>query len=262
MRSACGVLAEARQYIGPMLAIRSPFAEPLPGTCQVCAAWPAQPVCEGCTLRFAPQRSRCFACAAVVPDGLGVCGACSTRPDAPAVHRCVAAVDYVYPWDGLIARFKFRSEPGWAKPFAQQLLNAINTVELLQNQPLVVPIPLSPTRLGERGYNQAWELVKAMQTQCRRRTPALRLDALATALVRLGETPDQHSLGRDARLRNLRGVFAAHPSHTDKLLGRHVVLVDDVTTTGATLHTAAQALLQAGADRVSALVYARTPPSR
>jgi ComF family protein len=178
------------------------------------------------------------------------------------VQRCVAAVDYAYPWDSLIARFKFRSEPGWARPFAQQLLSAPHTTELLQTQPLVVPIPLTATRLGERGYNQAWELVKAMHALWRRHTHALPLETLATALVRLGETPDQHSLGREARLRNLRGAFAAHPSHVHQLPGRHVLLVDDVTTTGATLHTAAQALLLAGADRVSALVFARTPPSR
>ncbi|MCY1544724.1 comF family protein [compost metagenome] len=69
-------------------------------------------------------------------------------------------------------------------------------------------------------------------------------------------------MGRAARLRNLRGAFAAHPSHTHRLVGRHVLLVDDVTTTGATLQTAAQAVLHAGADRVSALVFARTPASR
>ncbi len=151
-------------------------------------------------------------------------------------------MDYDYPWDGLIARFKFRSEPGWAGPFAQQMLRLPLALALLQDCDLVVPVPLSAKRLGERGYNQA----------C----------ALATALVRLGETPDQHSLGREARLRNLRGVFAAHPVHTHRLVGRHVLLVDDVTTTGATLHTAAQALQQVGAARVSALVFARTAPSR
>lgn len=198
----------------------------------------------------------------MLPGEPGLCGACLTRSDAPAVENCVAAVDYAYPWDGLIARFKFRSEPGWAQPFAQRLLQVPLTLTLLQTRPLMVPIPLTATRLGERGYNQAWELVKALQAQSRRHPTAPPCDTRATALVRLGETPDQHSLGRDARLRNLRGVFAAHPAHVHLLLGRHVLLVDDVTTTGATLHTAAQALLQAGADRVSALVFACTPPSR
>lgn len=245
-----------------MLAARHAIVESLPAACQVCAAWPTQPVCEACILRFAQPQSRCRACAAVLPGEPGLCGACLTRTDAPALQQCVAAVDYAYPWDGLIARFKFRSEPGWAQPFAQLLLQVTQTRQLLQTRPLMVPIPLTAARLGERGYNQAWELVKALHAQCRRHPTALPCDTLATALVRLGETPDQHSLGREARLRNLRGVFAAHPAHAHRLVGRHVLLVDDVTTTGATLHTAAQALLQAGADRVSALVFARTPPSR
>ncbi|PZO19328.1 MAG: ComF family protein [Burkholderiales bacterium] len=245
-----------------MPAARRTLLESLPATCQVCAAWPAQPVCPACIERFALPRTRCRACAAALPYESGLCGACLTRPDAPAVEHCVAAVDYAYPWDGLIARFKFQSEPGWAQPFAQRLLQVPQTLPLLQTRPLMVPIPLTATRLGERGYNQAWELVKALRAQCSRDTRALPCDTLADALVRLGETPDQHSLGRDARLRNLRGVFAAHPAHAQRLVGRHVLLVDDVTTTGATLHTAAQALLQAGAARVSALVFARTPPSR
>jgi ComF family protein len=241
-----------------MLSARRALLESLPGSCQVCAAWPAQPVCDDCLQRFAAPRYRCRTCAAVLPGDLDLCGACLTRPDAPPLAQCLAAVDYDYPWDRLIARFKFRSEPGWARPFAQQMLRGPLVIPLLQGCDLVVPVPLTARRLGERGYNQAWELVKAL---CRL-APGKTGCTLATALVRLGETPDQHSLGREARLHNLRGVFAAHPSHTHRLVGRHVLLVDDVTTTGATLQTAAQALLQAGADRVSALVFARTPASR
>lgn len=241
-----------------MPAARHALLESLPATCQVCAAWPAQPVCDACIQRFAPLRFRCRACAAVLPPDLDLCGACLTLPRAPPLAQCLAAVDYAYPWDGLIARFKFRSEPGWAGTFARRMLQVPSAMALLQTSDLIVPVPLTAQRLGERGYNQAWELIKAM----RRQAPGPTGRALATALVRLGETPDQHSLGREARLRNLRGVFAAHPLQARQLVGRHVLLVDDVTTTGATLHTAALALQQAGAARVSALVFARTAPSR
>jgi ComF family protein len=241
-----------------MLADRHALLESLPATCQVCAAWPAQPVCEACVQRFAAPRLRCRICAAALPGDLGLCGACLTSADEPPLAQCLAAVDYAYPWDGLIARFKFRSEPGWARPFASLLMQVPGTLPLLHSSELVVPVPLTAQRLGERGYNQAWELIKALRPLA----PIQAGCALATALVRLGETPDQHSLGREARLRNLRGVFAAHPLHAHRLVGRHVLLVDDVTTTGATLHTAALALRQAGAIRVSALVFARTAPSR
>jgi ComF family protein len=171
----------------------------------------------------------------------------------------VAAVDYAYPWDGLIARFKFRGEPGWARPMAELTLQTSGAMALLQACDLVVPIPLTTARLASRGYNQAWELVKALRAAAP--GELAQNDALADALVRLGETPDQHSLSREQRLRNLQGAFAAHPLHAARLAGARVLLVDDVTTTGATLHSAAQALLLAGAQQVSALVFARTPPN-
>ena len=249
-----------RQYIGPMSthAWRR-LSELLPSSCQVCERWPAQPVCSACEKRFAPLRLRCRTCAAHISASSAetdLCGACRTRTTPVLVRSCVAAVDYAYPWDGLMARFKFRGEPGWAGPMAALLLKNPQAVALLQACDRVVPVPLTPTRLASRGYNQSWELVKALH----RAAPNAwaRHKALPDALVRLGEVPDQHSLSREQRMRNLQGVFAAHPLRTAPLLGAHVLLVDDVTTTGATLHSAAQALRQAGALQVSALVFART----
>ena len=101
----------------------------------------------------------------------------------------------------------------------------------------------------------ARELVKALRT-LQPGSPA----GLADALVRLGDAPDQHSLPREQRLRNLRGAFAAHPDHVAQLQGRRVLLIDDVSTTGTTLRSAAMALRQAGAADVNALVIARTLP--
>lgn len=237
------------------------LTEHLPSSCQVCARWPAQPVCKACAERFVARRVRCQVCATPLSQAATPatrCGTCRTRALAPLVRSCVAAVDYAYPWDGLIARFKFRGEPGWAGPMAALLLQSPGARDLLQACELIVPVPLTPARLASRGYNQSWELVKAL----RRAAPAESGcdDTLADALVRLGEMPDQHSLTREQRLHNLRGAFAAHPLRTARLAGARVLLVDDVTTTGATLHCAAQALFQAGAQEVCALVFARTQP--
>lgn len=181
---------------------------------------------------------------------------CNTRHAQLLIQSCTAAVDYAYPWDRLIARFKFRGEPGWADPMAALMVQNSESVNLLKTCNWVVPIPLTPARLASRGYNQAWELVKALNRSVTH-APG-RNNTLSDALVRLGEVPDQHSLTRDQRLRNLEGVFAAHPLRTSQLIGTHVLLVDDVTTTGATLHSAARALLKVGAQQVSALVFART----
>lgn len=238
------------------------LSEHLPSSCQVCERWPARPVCSACTDRFATLRPRCSVCATPLSPLAAQssrCGACRTRPTPPLVQSCVAAVDYAYPWDGLIARFKFRAEPGWARPMAGLMLKNPAALDLLARCDLVVPIPLTPARLASRGYNQSWELVKALRDAAP--GAAARCTAMADALVRLGEVPDQHSLSREQRLRNLHGAFAAHPLRAARLVGAHVLLVDDVTTTGATLHSAAQALLAGGAQQVSALVFARTPPN-
>lgn len=164
----------------------------------------------------------------------------------------MAAVDYGYPWDALIARFKFRSEPGWANVLALPMLEQALVHDLLASNTILVPIPVTSGRLAERGYNQAWELTKVLQ----RRTGRV---ALADALVRVVEAPDQHQLPQKQRLHNLRGAFAAHPAHMPQLTGARVVLVDDVRTTGATLNSAARALQQAGVTHIDALVLARTP---
>ncbi len=187
-----------------------------------------------------------------MPGGGDTCGECLCRNSLPAVEHCVAAVDYRYPWDGLIARFKFRNEPGWASTLAEPMWRQAQALALLTPDSLWVPIPVSPGRLAERGYNQAWELCRAL----RRRSG---LPALAEALVRVAEAPDQHRLAPAQRLSNLRGAFAAHPAHVARLRNTQIVLVDDVRTTGATLENAALALRQAGCARVHALVFARTP---
>ena len=227
----------------------------LPSSCQVCGRWPAQPVCSACAARFAAPRRRCPCCALPLAQD-ATCGHCQTSTAPVLVQTCVAAVDYAYPWDNLVARFKFRGEPGWAGPMAALLLQNPQAVALWQTCDVVTPVPLTSARLASRGYNQAWELTKAL----RRAAPAEagRDKTLADALLRLGEVPDQHSLTREQRLRNLQGIFLAHPLRCPQLAQARVLLVDDVRTTGATLHSAAHALLQAGAQAVHALVFART----
>ncbi|MBQ0921458.1 ComF family protein [Hydrogenophaga aromaticivorans] len=229
----------------------------LPGTCQVCGRWPSLPVCPACETRHAPPDPRCPTCARRLPPGTTHCGACLSQGEGSHAHSLqtlVAAVDYAYPWDGLIARFKFRGEPGWAGPLAALMLRQPGVGELLHACDVEVPVPVTAARLAERGYNQAWELIKAL----RRQATDTRALALPDALVRIGNAPDQHPLPREQRLRNLQGSFVAHPHHVARLQKTHVLLVDDVSTTGTTLNSAAQALLKSGTGRVSALVLART----
>lgn len=171
----------------------------------------------------------------------------------------MVAVDYDYPWDNLIARFKFRNEPGWANSFASMLIRAPGAGDLLQCSNFLVPVPLTTHRLATRGFNQAWELAKALRRQAaERQLPAP--PGMADALLRIGEAPDQHSLQREQRLRNLQTAFVTNPARMRALKGSQILLVDDVATTGTTLQRAANALLMGGANGVTALTFARAAP--
>lgn len=222
------------------------LAARVPSQCAVCHAWPAQRVCEACAARFAQPRTRCETCALPLPAGVRRCGACLRQP--PALDACVAAVDYGYPWAGILSEFKFQGDPGWAGTLATLLRSTPWAEPALDAAEIVLPVPLSRQRLRERGFNQALLLARHLAP---RKTEA-------TLLLRLHDTDAQSSLRRAQRLRNLRGAFAVDPLQAKRLRGRSVVLVDDVMTTGATLHAAATALRQAGARQVSALVVART----
>jgi ComF family protein len=117
---------------------------------------------------------------------------------------------------------------------------------------LVLPVPLAPRRLAKRGYNQAWELA-------RRVARSVGCASDPWLLERAVDSVHQTQLPRSARLTNLRGAFYVSPRRRAELQGRHVSLVDDVMTSGATLGEAATTLRRAGAARVDAWVLTRTP---
>ncbi|MDB5870280.1 MAG: hypothetical protein JWP96_2612 [Polaromonas sp.] len=237
----------------------------LPGLasqCAVCRSWPAQAVCQPCLARFAPLQSRCAACALALPADLSMglrtgqplCAGCMRQ--RPPLDGALAAVPYAYPWSTLITRYKFGEQPGWAGFFAGLLLKAPGVAQALgelQAHDWIIPLPLSAERLQTRGFNQAWELAGALarqsQTQGR---------ADARLLLRLKHTRPQSQLGREARLANVKGAFQVDPLRARELDNRRVVLVDDVMTSGASLFSAAQALQDAGAAQVTAVVLART----
>lgn len=218
----------------------------LPSRCAVCRQWANAPLCDTCITQFAQPHTRCLCCALPVPTGVAQCGTCLKSP--PPLHRCLSAVDYAWPWNTLLARFKFREQTGWDRQLAWLMRSATGAEDLLHEADVVLPIALSPQRLAERGYNQSWLLARCLSPD----------KAKSDVLLRIRHTPSQRSLPRSGRWANLHGAFALEPLRVDAVRGKHVVLVDDVMTSGASLHCAAQVLLQAGAARVSALVLART----
>ena len=177
-----------------------------------------------------------------------LCGA--VYPATTPLHDlCLAAVDYGYPWAGAIAQFKFQGDPGWARALATLVHQTPGATAALNAADWVLPVPLAAARLRERGFNQALQL--ARQLAAHKVQPHL--------LLRLHATPVQHTLARAERLRNLEGAFAIEPLRLQELSGKRVVLVDDVMTTGATLHAAALVLRRAGVHNLTTLVIARTP---
>ncbi len=221
----------------------------LPGQCEVCRVWCQGGVCADCLARFAPPATRCPRCGLRVGAALSSCGGCLREP--PPFERTVCGVDYDFPWNKLIAGFKFHGRVELAALLAERLLQALR--EAAEPLPeLVLPVPLAASRLAERGYNQAWELA-------RRLAPALGLAADAELLQRPLAAGPQAALGRAERLAHLRGVFMVDPRRRAELQGRRVALVDDVFTTGATAREAAATLLRSGAAAVQVWVVARTP---
>jgi ComF family protein len=162
----------------------------------------------------------------------------------------------VYPWSSLITRYKFGQQHGWAGFFASLMHQTPGVAQLLgdlEPQDWLIPLPLSDERLQTRGFNQAWELARALARQT-----GTSAQADARLLLRVRHTRAQSELHRHDRLVNIQGAFQVDPLRVHALQGRAVVLVDDVMTTGASLFEAARTLREAGAASVTAVVLART----
>lgn len=221
----------------------------LGGLCEVCRGWTRGCLCRSCRRHFATVTPRCHGCGRPLPVGVPRCGDCLTEP--PSYQRCVCAFDYAFPWNRMIARLKFDGAIELAPLFVDGLLQASRQAAA-EPPELFVPVPLSAGRLAERGYDQAWELA-------RRLGRALTVPADARALVRRFDSRRQTRLSRQDRQANLRDAFVVPAAKQPRIEGRHVGLVDDVLTTGATAREATAALLAGGAARVDLWVAVRTP---
>lgn len=220
----------------------------LPGQCAICHGWDTQRVCLPCISRFNPPVARCQQCALRVPEGVLRCGRCLKNP--PPFDASLAAVDYAFPWDRLIARFKFKGALDLTACLADRLAEAHRQTGAPAPD-LILPVPLSTERLVERGYNQSWELARHL---------AGRLGSRAEGrwLVRLRDTAHQLDLPPEEREANVSGAFAVEPGRRREIAGRDITLVDDVMTTAATAGELTNVLRQAGAARVVVWVVART----
>lgn len=205
-------------------------------------------ICPPCLTDLAWQGNACSICALPLPEEseTAICAECLLNP--PPWQRAQAVFHYQFPIDRLIAAFKYHHQLALTDLFADLMAARIAPDA---RPTVIIPVPLHPQRLRQRGYDQTLLLARALA----------RLTGIACnahALKRLRDTSMQKTLDRDARRDNLIGAFGCDG---DTMVGQHILLIDDVLTTGATLSVLSEVLLSAGAESVHALVIARTLPA-
>jgi len=227
----------------------------LPSQCALCGNLSHGVLCDGCDEQYWNQaRLRCAVCALPMPlstkpsgDARAplLCRLCVAEP--PHFDATIALADYRAPLDTLALELKFHARLASADEFARQL-RAIFEDTNLTAPDVLAPVPLSRKRLRTRGYNQAWSIAKPL---------ARRLGARADAMLieRTRDTAPQAKLDLDTRRHNVGDAFKV----LRDVRGRHVGVVDDVMTSGATLDALARTLKTAGARRVTNFVALRTP---
>ncbi|WP_224081302.1 ComF family protein [Cupriavidus laharis] len=221
----------------------------LPCACALCGVVQDEVVCRDCAAELLYPVSRCPVCAMGIAPGQP-CAACAQH--RPAFDQAFTLGDYALPQDSLVLALKYGKVlplAGWlAAALAHRVQAALRAGAPMPD--LLAPIPLSPRRLAERGFNQAWEIARPLGRD-------LGIASDPVLLERPRDIATQHLLDLAQRQMNVRGAFrVARPL---PLAGMHVGLVDDVMTTGATLDEAAHTLKAHGAARVSVIVALRTP---
>ena len=215
-----------------------------PGVCSLCGdlCRPVLDLCDACRADLPFQSSACRCCGISLPMS-EVCGHCLGKT---RVYRHVVGLfDYRPPVDTLILGLKYRSKLSYAR-----LLGRLLAEKLLQREEdlpeVIIPVPLHPRRLQERGYNQALEIARPLAHK-------LRLPIDFRTCQRHRMTAAQSTLTASERQQNVRGVFSVKPGFKKK----HIAIVDDVMTTGHTVAALAQQLRNCGVSNIEVWVCAR-----
>ncbi len=175
------------------------------------------------------------------------CAVCMDTP--PPFEKARAVWEYTDQTRPLVTRFKYSDQIHRLPAYANLLRQS--GAELLARADAIVPVPLHKSRLRQRKYNQSSLLAHAI-------AKPYNLPVWDGALLRTRNTPPQAGLDRDARQSNVKGAFGVNHAFADRLRGAHILLIDDVVTTGATVAVCAHALRQAKVKATDVLSLAKT----
>ncbi|MES0328473.1 MAG: ComF family protein [Gammaproteobacteria bacterium] len=226
-----------------------------PPRCLLCggAGCQGMDLCEHCHQTLPFNHTACVVCALPLPPNTSegsVCGRCQKKP--PHYDEAFSVFSYEQPVIWFIQQLKFNDRLTHARLLGD-LLAASDCIEQISADEAVciLPVPLFKKRLRERGFNQSIELARALSKKTR-----WPIDLNAVQRVR--ETVSQTGLDAKARRRNIRGAFEV----VEVLSHKHVVIIDDVVTTGSTVNELSRVLKKLGVERISVLSLARAPLGR
>jgi len=229
-----------------MKSVKALFDGLLPARCLLCDALAGSTanICDPCHLRLPWLEHSCRLCALPLAAP-GLCGGCQRR--APPFTGAIACFEYGQPVRHLLINFKFHRQLAPASLLGAVLAQRV-AADCKTLPDAIIPVPLHPARIRQRGFNQSLEIARHLST---RLGIALRSDQVQRVKNTLPQT-GLHTAA--ARRRNLARAFQANRPQTG-----HVAIVDDVYTTGATASALARCLGKAGAARVDLWVVARAP---
>ena len=216
----------------------------LPSICALCNQYHRDyhAICHACSTLLVPIGPACYHCALPLPDSdFWLCGHCSKKK--PAHDQVIAAYHFEEPLRSLLHEFKYHEGLYLCSFLATLIANAIPSAAYKTQ--CLIPVPLHPTRLRQRGFNQAAELAKYLGHQ-------LKLPYDLVICKKTINTVPQAGLNANQRQRNLQGAF-----HVTPLPYQHVTLIDDLFTTGSTVHELAKTLKKQGVERVDVWCCAR-----
>lgn len=220
-----------------------------PSRCLACgdvgSFWQQQSIdcCTACLRHLPWLENGCLRCAEPISEQ-SVCGRCLKDP--PAIQRSWVPLRYEAPMTQWLPQFKYRAQLKYGRLLSQLLARTLSEGNAPMPQ-LIIPVPMHPQKLGQRGFNQALLVAKDLSRR-------FGIPYSNRHLIRRQSSPAQAGLKLAARQRNLRHAFAVQAAPPQR-----IALVDDVITTGSTIRACARTLEKAGAQHIEVWALARTP---